>query len=156
MTQRRGWMVYVMLTETGDVGHFKIGITIKLERRVRSIQTGCPFELKGVLFVGVAGRSQAARIERALHDALAAFRTNGEWFVFTLTDPVHKAAFRDATKAVLDDKLGSDWKWRKLSSADLKAADPDRKKAALRKAAAERMQFNRLLRHATSTSRFLL
>lgn len=67
--------VYVIGPEEGP---YKVGVTSgKIEKRIRSIQTGCPHPIR---IFQVIETQDAARIEGAAHFALSSFRTSGEWF----------------------------------------------------------------------------
>ena len=71
--QMSNW-VYVM---TAGPRHIKIGVSVDVDERVKSVQTGCPFKVRIVQ----RWRSPHARkIERAAHVALAKYRREGEWF----------------------------------------------------------------------------
>lgn len=58
----------------------KIGMSSNVEKRVAELSTGCPYRLK-VFFTAVV--DDPRKIERAAHEALEAYRLNGEWFDVT-------------------------------------------------------------------------
>jgi hypothetical protein len=64
--------LYIMQNEQGAI---KIGRTRNVERRRRGIETGSGNKIRLVFEQKHAGRN-----ERRLHEALAEFRTLGEWF----------------------------------------------------------------------------
>jgi hypothetical protein len=55
--------------------HIKIGYTSDLNRRIKELQTGCPFKLK--VLATMQGDSQT---EAGLHLMFASKRAVGEWF----------------------------------------------------------------------------
>lgn len=63
-------------------GHalLKIGITGKLDSRLRTISTSCPFPIELLVSRRMPSREIASGIERRLHEALRKYRTAGEWF----------------------------------------------------------------------------
>lgn len=66
--------VYVL---TGGIKHVKIGISHHVEKRIKELQTGCPFEIR----LAKAFRTPHARkIEGMAHNVLAKYRKAGEWF----------------------------------------------------------------------------
>lgn len=56
----------------------KIGFTTNLDKRMRAIQTGCPFP---IVCLGTAPGGQL--LERALHRQFCRSRRHGEWFELT-------------------------------------------------------------------------
>lgn len=66
--------VYVV---RGGFRHIKIGISSDVQRRLGSIQTGCPFPVK---LLGQWRTPHARKVEKAAHKALMKYRTTGEWF----------------------------------------------------------------------------
>lgn len=71
-----GWVYFVVCV---DLGRCKIGFTSgKVEKRIKSLQTGSPSQL--VLLVAHPGSTES---ERALHERFASSRVVGEWFDIT-------------------------------------------------------------------------
>jgi len=69
-------MIYVVRTKNAYPSFIKIGFTKEdIKSRMKSIQTGCPFELE--LIKKIPGELQE---ERDLHQKLKEFKTVGEWF----------------------------------------------------------------------------
>ena len=68
--------VYILHAEGTD--RYKIGHAKNLTKRIRSLQTGCPFPL--VVRKEISGGEE---FERFLHEAFSKYRVNGEWFEFT-------------------------------------------------------------------------
>ena len=73
-------VVYVFLTSCGR--YAKIGVTTDLERRVKSVQTGCPLEIRVKRIVVCDSRSEAYRLEKRLHQICADAHKHGEWFIW--------------------------------------------------------------------------
>ncbi|MEO6381961.1 MAG: GIY-YIG nuclease family protein [Nitrobacter sp.] len=57
--------------------HVKIGISKDVEKRLRGIQTGCPYSVR---LVKAWNTTRAREIERKAHQILARYRWAGEWF----------------------------------------------------------------------------
>ena len=71
-------MDIVYLLHAEDTKRYKIGTTSStVERRLKELQTGCPFKLRPVKSV-VGGLSQESKI----HDKFKEYRKQGEWFEF--------------------------------------------------------------------------
>ena len=81
-------IVYVL--QNGDTNQYKIGITKDLGRRYKTLQTGCPDELKIVKIWIHTQRKQIEKYERVLHNYFTKLgqrlRPNGEWFKLTPKD----------------------------------------------------------------------
>lgn len=77
-------MQTLYILQNGDTENYKIGITNDLNRRLREIQTGCPYELKVVKIWTHTQRKTIEKYERVLHRYYekcgCRIRTNGEWF----------------------------------------------------------------------------
>ena len=112
-----GCNLYMMGCDLGD-GRvcIKIGLAGDVESRLRSVQTACPFPLTTVKYVRLPDRQSAAGAERRAHSALSGFNSCGEWFVFCLSDPDHKAALSLAMRASIDPALGPEWAWSTLQT----------------------------------------
>jgi len=71
---------HLYLIQSFCTGAFKVGRSSNPERRLRDLQVGSPFKLKIILVV----KNQGTR-EKRVHDALHAFRSQGEyegeWFI---------------------------------------------------------------------------
>lgn len=66
---------YVYIIEAVGTDRFKIGYSTSPETRLAQLQTGSAFALK------LSGTWPASiEIEKSLHERLAAYRVNGEWF----------------------------------------------------------------------------
>jgi hypothetical protein len=74
-------VVYVI--GSPDFRYVKIGTTTKIDRRLVSLQGGCPVPLC-VMWKTAGGRD----LEQKLHSILRRFRTRGEWFDFGDRDAV--------------------------------------------------------------------
>lgn len=106
------WCVYVIVTPSdGPSTFFKIGRTMRIESRVKGVQTGCPFPIEHVLHLPLATDMQAIAIEGRLHARFSAFHSSGEWFRFDLTNPAHKIEFRAGCHEVIHPLLGDGWRW---------------------------------------------
>lgn len=98
--------VYVI---TGGRRHVKIGHSKDVTKRLKGIQTGCPFTVR---IAGQWKTTRAQEIERRSHSMLAKYRWAGEWFdvpvrVATLTvgmlvtaNPCRNGEDKPVTKAI--------------------------------------------------------
>ena len=66
-----------------DYGWYKIGISDNPDRRIGSIQTGCPVPIRIALVIET---DQAAELERLLHRRYAGRCISREWFALTADD----------------------------------------------------------------------
>mgnify|MGYP003402269466 CR=1 FL=1 len=66
-------MIYFIVTE--DYQYMKIGFSKDPARRLRGLQTGCPYRLR-ILFT-IPGSKE---LEAHLHTVYHNYRINGEWF----------------------------------------------------------------------------
>lgn len=70
--------LYIIQCDT--TGDFKIGITKSIEKRLKTLQNGCPYTLKVILLIKCG-----AHLEKKLHQRLEEFKTtkkNREWFKY--------------------------------------------------------------------------
>ena len=83
-------MQFMYILQNGDTSEYKIGITNNLNKRMASLQTGCPNELKIVKLFTHYDRKQIMKYERVLHRYYTKcgcrIRTNGEWFNLRIPD----------------------------------------------------------------------
>ena len=75
-----GTMDYVYIIECKL--HYKIGLSDDPDRRLRELQTGCPFPLTIRYRLGFECRKEAAFVEKWLHQKLSGQRGIGEWFSY--------------------------------------------------------------------------
>jgi hypothetical protein len=75
---------YVYLISAVETKYFKIGISEEsVVKRLKQLQTGCPFKLLCVYHAYVANMFQT---EKELHKIFSASRRIGEWFSLTTED----------------------------------------------------------------------
>lgn len=68
------------IIQCDKTGAFKIGISMNVQKRLKTLKTGCPYEIR--LILHLEGR---ADLEKKLHKMLKKYRTskgNQEWFSF--------------------------------------------------------------------------
>lgn len=117
------WYLYVMIAPGAEgLAHFKIGVTCEPMRRPLNVQTGCPFKITEVLFLDMGIESIARKAEAALHVQLGDHRTSGEWFAFDTGNPEHKESFAAASREVCSFYAGPDWKWVRVTMAQIRDA----------------------------------
>jgi len=69
-------VVYVITAgEFGDI--YKIGIASDIKKRIKALQTGCPYVLYAVTSYKV---KKPATVEKMLHLVYCSKRIRGEWF----------------------------------------------------------------------------
>ena len=84
MKTKKGKSLYLM--QADNSGAIKIGKSANPERRVKQLQTGCPFEIRLI-----ASFPEKGDLEKRLHKRLWEYRINpltnkktrGEWFDFS-------------------------------------------------------------------------
>lgn len=83
-------MQTLYILQNGETDQYKIGITNKLNRRLKELQTGCPYELKVVKIWTHYQREVIEKYERVLHNYYTQcgcrIRENGEWFTLSKAD----------------------------------------------------------------------
>ena len=67
--------------EGQEVFFFKVGISIHPEKRLRQLQTGCPFPLKVYRTYIV---NNAIKCEQKVHNYLEQYHSSGEWFMLEI------------------------------------------------------------------------
>lgn len=67
--------VYVI--EAEGTGRYKIGWSTNVSKRIKAIQTGCPFKVK---LLTVLDSDEIVGAEGWLHKKLSQFNVTGEWF----------------------------------------------------------------------------
>ena len=71
-------IIYLLYVDTPDKRLYKIGHTTgSLYKRILSLQTGCPYEIK-ILYRYNSTHGEA--VERTLHNKFSHNKTHGEWF----------------------------------------------------------------------------
>lgn len=88
-SEEDGQLVYFL--RMGEDGPVKIGISSDVKKRVKTLQTAIPYELK--LLGAIPG---GARAEAFLHQLFDSYRLKGEWFT---ADPVLLSFLTDLVKA---------------------------------------------------------
>lgn len=66
-------------------GFVKVGITNNVDKRIKSLQTGCPTKITVFAIKKKQSRKLAKQLESEIHTELRAFRVMGEWFLFNET-----------------------------------------------------------------------
>jgi hypothetical protein len=69
-----GW-VYIIKS---DSGHYKIGKSIRPDKRVTEFSLKLPFKIEIIDFIECENHHQ---VERFLHELCAEYHVNGEWFL---------------------------------------------------------------------------
>lgn len=118
------WSVYVMAAPAKDgQTYFKVGRTSDVGKRVGAVQTGCPLKITKAWVLSVWDAGASIRLEWQMHEALKDFRSHGEWFAMTPSDPAHKKAMNEAfAQAVRFASQGAEIRWRELSVKELREA----------------------------------
>lgn len=74
----RADVVYVVGWQ--ESGPCKIGITDNLDKRLKQLQTGCPYKLVAFQTFPLFNKELTKKLESMAHERLGAFRMQGEWF----------------------------------------------------------------------------
>lgn len=120
--------VYLLLCADDDI-HIKIGMSQEPLKRALALRNNCPLPLNTMAVVDLQSRRMALGLERDLHKALANWRTNGEWFKFSLED---KQKFNELTQNALKKYSSKSrlLKWTKINLKELASQATQRKKLA--------------------------
>lgn len=70
----------VYFVRAGNKGAIKIGVARDVQKRLATMQTGNPFELKVIALIPCSGVQQAFDTERRIHNMFRSKRIRGEWF----------------------------------------------------------------------------
>lgn len=113
-----GCYVYMAMCADGDQIHIKIGMSQDPQKRIVALANNSPLVIECLAIVSLQSRQRAAKLERDLHDALAKWRTNGEWFKFSTSD---KAEFNRLQGTALDkyQSPSRKLKWAKLNVREI-------------------------------------
>lgn len=80
-------IIYLLKIDTPDKRLYKIGSTKQtVQTRIRSLQTGCPYEIK---LIHTYETNIGQIVERTLHNRYNYCQTFGEWFSLDLEDEVN-------------------------------------------------------------------
>jgi hypothetical protein len=74
------WCPCVYFIEAEGLDKIKVGVTNKLKKRMRAIQTGCPVPIKVLAFLRFETYKKAMEMELHLKEVFMAYRSHGEWF----------------------------------------------------------------------------
>jgi hypothetical protein len=97
----------------------KVGISGNPWKRMKEVQTGCPFPITEMATVQVPGQPIAKECEKLAHKVFEKCRSSGEWFVFRKDDAEHMRMWSGGLPAVLNDRVGKG-KW-KIVTIDMAA-----------------------------------
>jgi predicted GIY-YIG superfamily endonuclease len=82
-------VVYIITTKEFN-GIYKIGIAHDVRKRIKALQTGCPYQLYAV---GCYKVRKPATVEKMIHLVLYKKRIRGEWFKLLEVDLVYINTF---------------------------------------------------------------
>lgn len=85
----------------------KIGVSHNVERRLKTMQTGCPHKLKLIQRFPLNSKSEAFALESLLHNHLKDCNRRGEWFDFKKVKKAMKFEVNGQKVA-----LSADFEWR--------------------------------------------
>lgn len=110
-------------------GPIKIGISKNVDKRLSTLQTGNPRELKLMAWIVTQGKSEDHETEQKLHRFFSEYRVRGEWFSLTpdhilevLTSYFYYTGFlalnKESLKVIDTDQdgipmVGEVWDWHK-------------------------------------------
>lgn len=72
--------VYFILASSAKPRKMKIGKAKDPEKRLRQLQTGCPYQLKLIGTIRCKSDRHAIDIEKAAHELFSEYNHLGEWF----------------------------------------------------------------------------
>ncbi|HET9189833.1 MAG TPA: GIY-YIG nuclease family protein [Rudaea sp.] len=105
--------MYCAFAEDEGWVYVKIGMSVRPFQRVKTLTTGCPFEIKRFVFCHIGNMHVARSFEALAKGALMDHRTRGEWYRFK---PEMGAEFQRIIRAVYRKALGFDrpLKWTEV------------------------------------------
>lgn len=110
----RGSYVYMLMCQTQEAIHIKVGISDDPLARLRSLRADCQIE-PGILAIAeLPNRRMALNFEQELRCVLARWRNSGEWLQFESAD---KADFNASIQSAAVHFSKPAWpiRWQKLS-----------------------------------------
>lgn len=118
------WSVYVMAApDASGLTYFKVGRTTDLAKRVCSVQTGCPLQIKMAWVITLWDNKSSLALERLMQKWLEGYHSHGEWFAMRTDDAVHKADMNSAfAQASSFASQSQPVKWRKMDIGELRTA----------------------------------
>jgi len=75
--------MFIYLIQNKETGHFKIGRTKNINKRIKQLQTGSSGEL---VLVDKFESNYASKLESYLHNIYSAYNISGEWFDLSYSD----------------------------------------------------------------------
>lgn len=76
-------------------GPIKVGVTMDIDERLRSLQTANPYELKVLASICCKSKRHAFELEQDIHVKLKRYRVRGEWFSHEIEKEIPKILARD-------------------------------------------------------------
>ena len=106
----------VYFIRAGNKGAIKIGVASDLAKRLETLQTGNPFQLKVLATIPCSSEQHAYELERRMHKLFASKRIRGEWFCGT----INFLSVRDAVQVEENPVTGKDVAEYRLISERIK------------------------------------
>jgi hypothetical protein len=127
-----GSYVYMLLCPDTEFIFIKVGMSQNPIKRLGSLKTACAVAPETLAIMPVQSSYIAASLEKALHTALAPWRTTGEWFRFKAED---KGEFNAIWKRVVAafSADSTPLKWTMLSVSGLLEIGRQQRRAKLRR-----------------------
>ncbi len=91
---------WVYFIQSGKNGPIKIGLARSIQKRLETMQTGNPYELRLITSVHCDSRAQAESLEKHFHRLFARKRLRGEWF----RSDINIKSLRDTTTPTFTDE----------------------------------------------------
>ncbi|MEE8289753.1 MAG: GIY-YIG nuclease family protein [Nitrosomonadaceae bacterium] len=80
MSAKTKSFVYIIKAGLGAKSPIKVGVANNVQKRIKQLQTGNPFELLLVMHFECNDRRHAFHVEKTIHEILDGQRLCGEWF----------------------------------------------------------------------------
>ena len=95
--------MYVYFVRAGNRGAIKIGVARNVKRRLETLQTGNPFELKLLATIPCSDKAKALNLDASIHRFFKSQRIRGEWFQGNIDfRKMNNLIDCDTTKSALD------------------------------------------------------
>lgn len=76
---------FLFAKDERNIKYIKIGQSIDVPKRIKQLQTGCPFKIVKAKYLEL-DKTEVNSYEKAFHFLFRKFRNNNEWFAFPEQD----------------------------------------------------------------------
>lgn len=114
MSETKPVNLYLWVGQHENIVFVKIGVAKDPRKRAAHIQTSCPLRLSEMRYIPIGNRPTTRLAEEYIHNRLADYRANGEWFAFNLGDRDQAEFFKAMVRAGVRIHKTADGSWTRL------------------------------------------